>query len=185
MKAKEENIVIGKSGLHRKGLIAVKNMRKGENIFTVEGVKIKFLINNQRQAAKAGLNWIGWDKNEWIDPVSYGLYINHSCMPNAGIAGRKKVVAIKNIRSGEEVTMDYSLSEADIFWNFRCNCRSGNCRKHVRSIQFLPLDIYKKNLRYIPAYFRRVFLRFNISKFRNRADLRKAWVDFIEKGFKV
>ena len=185
MKTKEEKIRIGKSKFHQKGLIATRNIQKGEKIFKIEGVKIKFFINNETQATKAGWNWIGWGKNTWIDPISYGLFINHSCNPSAGIKNRIDVVAIKNIRRGEEVTFDYSLSEADIFWHIQCNCRSSNCRKTIRSIQFLPEKIFKKDNKYIPLYFQKIFRRFHISNFKNRGELRKNWVNFIEKGFRV
>ena len=185
MQIKEAKIRVGKSKFHRRGLIAVWHIKKGEKIFKIEGVRIKFLINNEAQAAKAGWNWVGWDKNTWIDPVSYGLYINHSCNPNAGIKNRRDVVAIKNIKKGEEVTFDYSLSEADIFWHIQCNCRATNCRKTIRSIQFLPEKIFKKEKKYIPPYFQKVFRGFRIARFLNRVELRKRWVNFIEKGFRV
>lgn len=178
-------ICVGKSKFHRKGLVALRPIKRGELVFRIQGKKIKFLINNPKQAAKAGLNWVGWGKNIWINPVSFGVFINHSCSPNTGLRKKINVIAIKNIKAGEEITFDYSLSEADIFWNFKCNCGSKNCRKIIRSIQFLPEKIFKKDKKYIPPYFQGIFHKFRIANSKNRAELRKKWANFIEKGFRV
>lgn len=182
---KPDKIHIGKSKFHRQGLIASSGIKKGECIFLIKGKKIKFLINNERQADKAGLNWIGYAKNTWIAPAGYGLFINHSCAPNSGIRKRREVVALRNIKKGEEVTFDYSFSEADIFWHIKCNCRHRLCRKTIRSVQFLPPAVFRKNLASIPKYFRTVFKKFHTSSFKNTAELREGWIDFIKKGFRV
>ena len=182
---KPDKIHIGKSKFHRRGLIASSDIEKGERMFLIKGKKIKFLINNKRQADKAGLNWIGYDKNTWIDPVGYGLFINHSCAPNSGIRKRLEVVALRNIKKGEEVTFDYSFSEADIFWRIKCNCKHRLCRKTIRSVQFLPRAVFRKNLPSIPKYFRAVFKKFHASDFKNTAELREKWLDFITKGFRL
>ena len=176
---KPYKIHIGKSKFHRRGLIASSNIKKGERIFLIKGKKIKFLINNEQQADKAGLNWIGYAKNTWIDPLGYGLFINHSCAPNSGILKRREGVALRGIKKGEEVTFDYSFSEADIFWRIKCNCKHRLCRKTVRSIQFLPPAVFRKNMTSIPKYFRTVFKKFHASNFKNKADFHKKWIDFL------
>src|SRR3989344_8091076 len=104
---KPDKIHIGKSKFHRRGLIASSNIKKGERIFLIKGKKIKFLINNEQQADKAGLNWIGYAKNTWIDPLGYGLFINHSCAPNSGILKRREAGGLGGIKKGEEGTFAY------------------------------------------------------------------------------
>jgi hypothetical protein len=37
------------------------------------------------------------------------LFINHSCDPNVGFAGDIVLVAMRDIRQGEELTADYAL----------------------------------------------------------------------------
>ena len=175
------NIYIGKSKLHGKGLFASKDIKKGEILFRIKGRKLNFLINNKKKAQMAGWNWIGIGKNKWIDPEGFGLYINHSCDPNSAILGTVTVVAMSNIKKDEEITSDYSLSEADIFWNIKCTCGSKNCRKIIKSIQFLPQNIFKKYITYIPDYFKRIFKKFNASNFNNYKNLELEWVSFIKK----
>src|SRR5579872_3758479 len=53
--------------------------------------------------------------------------INHSCNPNCGIKGALKIVAMRNIKKGEEITFDYAMSESSNY-KFKCNCDATNCR---------------------------------------------------------
>ena len=48
-------------------------------------------------------------------------FLNHSCEPNAAILGRK-LVAIRAIAAGEEVTFNYNCNEYDMDAPFRCRC---------------------------------------------------------------
>ncbi|MFA5773251.1 MAG: SET domain-containing methyltransferase [Candidatus Paceibacterota bacterium] len=178
-------IYIGKSKLHGKGILAGRDIKKGEILFIIKGLKLNFLINNKEKAKIAGLNWIGFGKNIWVDPINYGFYINHSCNPNSAIKGRVTIVAIRNIKKDEEITFDYSLSEADIFWHIKCSCSSKNCRKTIKSIQFLPYKIFNKNISFVPKYFKQVFKNFNISNFENNDDFKDKWINFIKKDFSV
>lgn len=175
----------GKSKLHGKGVFATKDIKKGETIFILEGKKVKFLINNEHQANIAGMNWVGYDKNTWIDPIHFSVYLNHFCTPNSFIKGKKKIAARFDIKKGEEITIDYSLNEGDIFWEMPCHCGAKNCRKIIKSIQFLPLKTFEENINFIPRYFQKVYKKFNISNFKNYSELKTKWIDFISKGFSV
>jgi len=176
---------IGKSKLHGKGIYALKDIKKGEIIFNIKGKKVIFLINDKKQAKIASFNWIGIGKNVWIDPIGLGLFFNHSCDANSVISGKVQVVAIRNIKKDEEITSDYSLTETDIFWHIKCTCGSKNCRKIIKSIQFLPENIFKKYANYIPKYFKSIYNRFKKSNFENEKDMQKQWVDFIMKDFSI
>ncbi|MFA7315506.1 MAG: SET domain-containing methyltransferase [Candidatus Paceibacterota bacterium] len=178
-------IQIGKSKLHGKGLIASRDIKTGEILFIIKGKILSFLINNKAQAKIAGFNWIGLKKNVWIDPINYGLYLNHSCDPNSAIKGKVTVVAIRPIKAGEEITTDYSLTEADIFWHIKCSCGSKNCRKIIKSIQFLPDKTFQKYANHIPDFFKRIFKRFKISKFQNINELENRWVNYIKKNSSI
>ena len=70
-----------------------------------------------------------------------GLYINHSCNPNSGIKNSVKIVAMKNIRRGEEVTFDYSTSESEKGWYLICHCENKNCRLIIRSYKSLSTEL--------------------------------------------
>ena len=59
------------------------------------------------------------------------IYFNHSCEPNIGIQGQIVLVAMSDIKSGEELTLDYATCFNDDITNFSCNCGAGDCRKQI------------------------------------------------------
>ena len=64
--------------------------------------------------------------------------MNHSCEPNCVIMGRTRIVALRRIEAGEEVTFDYSTNVGWDGFSMRCRCGTKGCRKVVRSYAFLP-----------------------------------------------
>jgi len=86
--------------------------------------------------------------------------MHHSCSGNTGLIRRNRIVALKDIAKDEEITIDDSITEADLSWREKCSCGSHQCRKIVRSIQFLPEHIYQSYLPYIPTYLQKVHASF-------------------------
>jgi hypothetical protein len=60
-------------------------------------------------------------------------WINHSCEPNAGMRGQVTLVAMRDIRPGEEVCFDYAMTDATAYDEFACRCGSASCRGAVRA----------------------------------------------------
>jgi hypothetical protein len=63
------------------------------------------------------------------------MFINHSCDPNCEteeIDGRVWIMAIRNVKAGEELTYDYFLYDGDDD-EARCNCGSAQCRGSMYS----------------------------------------------------
>jgi hypothetical protein len=60
-----------------------------------------------------------------------GDQVNHSCDPNAGLAGDRTLVAIRPILLGEEITYDYAMSDSSTYDEFACRCGSINCRGRI------------------------------------------------------
>jgi SET domain-containing protein len=60
-----------------------------------------------------------------------GEFVNHSCLPNAGIRGQVVLVAMRAIASDEEITYDYAMSDGSSFDVFACNCGAASCRRRV------------------------------------------------------
>ena len=157
------NLIIKKSKIQGNGVFSQKIFKKGEKVFKFSDKIIK--IKHQ-----PGCNCsichrcIQVGKSIWLYPKrgSYGWNINHSCNPNCGIKG-KSIVAMKKIKSNEEITIDYSTSTCDAGWKLNCGCKSKNCRKIIRSIQFLQKSLGRKYENFILPYFKKQ------SKFSNKA----------------
>lgn len=151
-----KKIITRASRIHNKGIFATRDIRRGELIDYVRG-SLRHLHIRSRKEAAIGPDWIGVSARAWINPKWPFSYINHSCNPSAGIEGKIRCRAMRDIRKGEEVTIDYSTTEASPFWEMRCRCRQPNCRKVVRAIQFLPYSRFKKYLPFVPTYFQKVY----------------------------
>ena len=149
-------IVVGKSKIHGKGIFVNQNIKKGEEIFTIKGPKM-FKINKNTRDALAHPDWIGFKMNTWIDPIPPYKYVNHSCNPNCGIKGKLKVIALKNIKEEEEITLDYSTTEMDELWKMKCSCGAKNCRKIIKSIESLSPKLYKRYFPNIPKDFIKIY----------------------------
>ena len=136
-------VYISKTKNTGKGVFAGERIRKGEKILEFEGRIVKY---NYDSNFKLGPRWLGIDKNKWmiIKKNNPGEMINHSCSPNAGLKNKIFLIAIKNIKNGEEITLDYSTSEEDLYWRMKCNCHSRNCRKIIKSFIHLPNKLKKR-----------------------------------------
>ncbi len=123
-------------------VIANRNFLKGEDIFEFTGAIMKradlpALIRPEDDRYIQ----IGIDK--YLGPSGdFDDFFNHSCTPNSGIVIEKRVmlVAIMNIRKGEEIVLDYSTTMDEDDWEIECKCRSKNCRKRIRDFKHLPRD---------------------------------------------
>lgn len=155
-----KKICIGKSRINGKGIFAGEDIVKGDRIQYIKGKRVKNVIRNSEESA-AIVNWIGVSRKFYINTDGTPFrYVNHSCDANAAIVGTKTVVALRDIQKGSEITIDYSMSDADPFWRgIRCHCGSKNCRKVVRAIYTVPPEVFKRHMPYISRYFQRVFLR--------------------------
>ena len=134
------------------GLFAKVNLKKGSLIFTWKGI-----LKEGTYPCYVGSRWLQIEKCQWIAPYKSnpGWYINHSCDPNSGIKDSIKIVAMKNIRRGEEVTFDYSTSESENGWYLVCDCGNTNCRGVIRSYEFLPTELKLKYRSFISEYLKR------------------------------
>ena len=60
-----------------------------------------------------------------------GDWINHSCNPNAGLRGQITLVAMRDITPGEEVCIDYAMTDGSPYDEFECACGAPTCRGRV------------------------------------------------------
>jgi uncharacterized protein len=85
----------------------------------------------------------------WRDSAGIARLINHSCDPNCGIKGLFKVVAMRKIEKGEQITWDYEMTEKNETWKMKCKCGSPLCRRVIGHYKNMPRSIRKKYTGYI------------------------------------
>ncbi len=150
-----QNIVVNKVNKKNRGVFATKNFKKGELILSIKG---KIISKSKLFASSRYLNdhsgTIGKDKY-----LIFGYpekYINHSCDPNV-YEYKRKVIAMRDIKNGDEITFDYSICSIDE-WRMNCHCNSKNCRRVIRGNFFkLPLKLQVKYFQYLDEWFKKEF----------------------------
>lgn len=140
------------SGIEGTGLFAARDLKQGERIASIQGPTC-FKVNKTMQDVLGHPNWVGFKKNYWLAPACPCVYLNHSCNPNAGIKGKRLVYALRNIKKGEEICFDYSTTEVEPRWvaPWTCHCGQKQCRKQIRSVEYLPEKIVQSYIPFIPT----------------------------------
>lgn len=128
-----------------KGLFATKLIKENEQILEFIGPIISLEEALQKEAAKLSYP-LQVGPKEYMDIQEPGVLANHSCSPNAGIIDDKLLVAIKDIKSGQEIVWDYSTTMDEDNWTLECKCGCLNCRHTIKDFRHLPLETQKKYL---------------------------------------
>lgn len=127
-----------------RGLFAAADVRAGETILTFRGPRIS--LAEALAKGDASGNPLQVADYEYIDLEPPGVFGNHSCDPNAGIVGDRVLIALRDIRFGEEVRFDYSACMWEEIWQLPCRCGSTNCRGIVDDFPRLPADVRDRYL---------------------------------------
>jgi uncharacterized protein len=155
-----KELVIHLSAIHGKGIFASEGFKKGAIISPIGGDMYELVVESLKDTLSYP-NWIGVGHNKWIDPATPFAFINHSCNPSTGIISTKEgklfLVAMKNLKDGDEFTIDYSTTEGDLRWKMDCSCKSGNCRGTIGSIDTIPREQYMSYLPYVQEYFQKLY----------------------------
>lgn len=119
--------------------VAKRDFKKGEKVMMGYGK----LINHQTShiSVQVGL------KKHYIPEKWTGRYWNHSCNPNTFVRTRANgfpdLIALRNIKKGEEITFNYAMTEYTWSPNaveamIPCLCKERNCRGRIVPFSELP-----------------------------------------------
>ena len=145
------------SRIHGRGLFAVADIAKDEILAIKGGHIVDRKTLREKITPALGPVEIQIDEDLFIAPVSDEeressmLYLNHSCDPNLGVRGEITFVAMRGIRSGEELTHDWAMTDDDDY-SVDCNCGAPNCRKTLRGKDWQRPDLQKRYAGYFSAY---------------------------------
>ncbi len=142
-------VTLRESPIQGKGVYAITNINEGDVILDIDDSHVvtdpSTLTDKQNE----------FDCDYLADGTVVLMqepekYINHSCDPSAyvkTVQGIRKVLAMHDIKSGEEVTYDYTIN-GDNEGTFECKCGSNNCRR-IYNGNFFKLPL-KNQLKYLP-----------------------------------
>jgi hypothetical protein len=152
---------IRRSPFDKKGIFAKKPIKKGE-IISKPGVGVIITEREYKRLQKKNFKTIGHyaikvaDRTYLISSKDGRLdeddFFNHSCEPNAGIKEKFTVVAMENIKPGEEITYDYAMTDCDKDDYFKCNCGAKNCRKFITGSDWKKPELQRKYKGYFSWY---------------------------------
>jgi hypothetical protein len=126
------------------GVFASRDLAPGENILAIEGPIIDFAETKRRGPRECMAIQIGPDR--YIDTQPPGVFVNHSCEPNAGIRQNQNLVALRKIRPGQEIRYDYSTTMEEDSFVMQCLCGAPTCREWVRDFSTLPQPVRERYL---------------------------------------
>lgn len=142
--------IVVKNSRYGRGVFAKRKILKGETVAIFDGAIFDDLFDGWNDDLLNHAIQIG--PALWRDSCGVARLINHSCDPNCGIKNRIKVVAMKTILPGSEITWDYEMTEKNPWWKMRCRCGSPHCRKTIGNYKNMPLAIRKKYKGYISEW---------------------------------
>jgi uncharacterized protein len=136
-------LLIRSSAIHAAGCYTTSRIRKGTLVVEYTGPRIPkdeadVKYENSPTTYLFGIG----DGSTVIDGHGTAMFINHSCEPNCEteeIEGKVWIIAIRNIRAGEELTYDYNLYDGDED-EALCNCGAKSCRKTM----YAPAEIRRR-----------------------------------------
>lgn len=134
-----EYVEIRKSQIAGWGGYAKKDISKGTQVIEYTGELITKEESEKRQVGhrEKGHLWIMELNKEYdIDPRNGGneaKFINHSCDANCEFVNYDEeeiwIEAVRDIKKGEELTVNYQFDEPDE--DYPCHCGAANCRGWV------------------------------------------------------
>lgn len=140
--AKSKQVVFKSSAIHGTGGFARADIPSGTRVIEYVGE----LITKQESLARCERS------NEYIFAIddqhdldgnvdwNPARFLNHSCEPNCEaqfLEGRIWLVAIREIRAGEELTFNYSYDLED-YREHPCHCGAKSCVGYIVAEEFFP-----------------------------------------------
>eukprot|EP00842_Homolaphlyctis_polyrhiza_P006384 jgi/Hompol1/6747/HPOL_001191-RA len=126
-----------------RALVAAKNLKAGTIVEQFQGPEVDYQQLSDFDKRYA-LNYLPSGSSEWrwMLPLSNARFANHSCNPNSVIGERLELIAIRDLKEGEEITFLYNNGNEsdhwDPIWSFKCECGADKCQGMID--QYRPID---------------------------------------------
>ena len=130
---------IKKSNIDNKGLYASENIKSGKIVIHYKGklVTKKEVEKNPKFDNDKAIYLFNINNRYDMDgdfEYNEARLINHSCNPNCEVDGKGLklwIVAIKDIKKGEELSYDYGFGYDEDYKQFICKCGAKNCVGYI------------------------------------------------------
>ena len=142
------------SSSHGMGVFAKEDIAKGEIVGVLGGLIVPV---SEHKKYTDRMEQVGIQVNDgfFICPSSKEEYklgiFNHSCKPNCGFKDSITLIAMRDIKEGEELVFDYGFSETAMK-SFECKCGSTSCRKQITGEDWKLKELQEKYFDYFSPY---------------------------------
>jgi SET domain-containing protein len=142
-KADKRRVQVRRSGVHGKGVFALRPIRAGETVIEYVGERITWkeaLRRHPHDPAQPNHTFYFHIDDEHVIDANVGgnaaRWINHACDTNCEadeVDGRIFIKAVRDVHPGEELFYDYGLVIDErltpkLKKEYPCHCGSANCR---------------------------------------------------------
>ncbi len=136
-----ETVTVDRSAIEGDGLFAHDDVAAGTVLIRLAGrlvssgelAEILAPSDPGRRAPYVDTITVDEDRHLVLTPGSIVHFGNHSCEPNMWHVGPYEIAARRDIRAGEELTVDYATHSGAAGFSMRCSCGSSQCRGEVSS----------------------------------------------------
>lgn len=150
----------GSSGTQGWGIFARADIRKDERL-AIFGGKI-MLIDEMYQIPENLQSYTMQIEERFVMGPASSVpedtdFFNHSCDPNSGFKGQVFLVAMRDIRAGEEITFDYGMTVSesvgsDMVFEMDCACGSSRCRGTITEQDWMIPELQIRYKGYFSPY---------------------------------
>lgn len=164
-------LYVKKSSIDKKGVFTAKPIRKGEKVMIFGGILINKNDLDENKFRMLSLfpidddYFLGLASDDNFDGVDE--YLNHSCDGNIWLTDEVTVTARRDIKAGEEITLDCATWDTDPAWTYsddgKCYCGSIKCRKMISPDDWMKKDLQEKYKGHFAPYIQK-----KIDKLKNR-----------------
>jgi SET domain-containing protein len=130
-------LIVRSSDVHAAGVFTTSPIKRGRKVVEYTGPRItKEEGDKVYQHRDITYLFAVGNGSRVIDGHGIAAFINHSCDPNCEtdeIKGKIWIIAIRDIRPGEELTYDYNLFDGEENDPAQCHCKAKHCRGSLYS----------------------------------------------------
>lgn len=144
-------------GSGRAGVFAIRRIPAGAEILSLEG---ELVSTPTRYSVQLGEHQHLREPTNGPTPSpdTPWCFLNHACAPNARVdAAARRLVALRDIRRGEEVTFDYLTTEWEMAEPFECGCGAEHCRGRIGGFSLLAAEQQRELLASVAPHVRALY----------------------------
>ncbi len=160
----DPRITVGKSAIHGTGMIATAPIKEGERVMIWGGTVVSRVDYESVWEQFHNASVIQIDEENYLAlpitiPETIDVHLNHSCDPNTWLVDEVTIVARRDIKMGEEITLDsatWNDDESEEYSdNDLCTCGSPLCRTFIKATDWHNLELQKKYAGHFSPYLAR------------------------------